>query len=64
MKKAIEWMQKIQIAVGGFFLCIFLLTVVFQMLSRYIGIAATWTEDVSMYSFIWAVFMGRRRYGL
>ena len=22
------------------------------------GIAATWTEDVSMYSFIWAVFMG------
>ena len=41
MKKAIEWMQKIQIAVGGFFLCIFLLTVVFQMLSRYIGIAAT-----------------------
>ena len=22
------------------------------------GIAAMWTEDVSMYSFIWAVFMG------
>ena len=43
-EKAIEWMQKIQIAVGGFFLCIFLLTVVFQMLSRYIGIAATWTD--------------------
>lgn len=58
MKKAIEIMQKIQIAIGGFFLCVFLLTVVFQMLSRYIGIAATWTEDVSMYSFIWAVFMG------
>ncbi len=58
MKKAIEMMQKIQIAIGGFFLMIFLLTVVFQMLSRYLGIAATWTEDVSMYSFIWAVFMG------
>lgn len=58
MKKAIEMLQKIQIAIGGFFLMIFLLTVVFQMLSRYIGIAATWTEDVSMYSFIWAVFMG------
>lgn len=58
MKKAIEMMQRIQVAIGGFFLCIFLLTVVFQMLSRYIGIAATWTEDVSMYSFIWAVFMG------
>lgn len=58
MKKAIAMLQKIQIAIGGFFLCIFLLTVVFQMMSRYLGIAATWTEDVSMYSFIWAVFMG------
>lgn len=58
MKKVIDMLQKIQIAIGGLFLCIFLLTVVFQMLSRYLGIAATWTEDVSMYSFIWAVFMG------
>lgn len=58
MKKAIDMLQRIQIAVGGFFLCVFLLTVVFQMLSRYMGIAAMWTEDVSMYSFIWAVFMG------
>lgn len=58
MKKAIDMLQKIQIAIGGFFLCVFLLTVVFQMLSRYLGIAAMWTEDVSMYSFIWAVFMG------
>ncbi len=58
MKKAIHMLQKIQVAVGGIFLLIFLLTVVFQMISRYIGIAATWTEDVSMYSFIWAVFMG------
>ena len=46
MKKAIEMLQKIQIAIGGFFLCVFLLTVVFQMMSRYLGIAATWTEDV------------------
>lgn len=58
MKKAIQMMQKIQIAIGGFFLLIFLLTVVYQMFSRYMGISATWTEDVSMYSFIWAVFMG------
>lgn len=58
MKKAIAMLQKIQIAVGGFFLFVFLVTVVYQMLSRYLGIAATWTEDVSMYSFIWAVFMG------
>lgn len=58
MKKAIEMLQKIQIAIGGFFLFVFLVTVVWQMLSRYMGIAATWTEDVSMYSFIWSVFMG------
>ena len=58
MKKAIEMMQKFQVAVGGGFLLIFLLTVIYQMLSRYLGISATWTEDVSMYSFIWAVFMG------
>lgn len=58
MKKAIDMLQKIQIAIGGFFLFIFLITVVCQMLTRYAGIAATWTEDVSMYSFIWAVFMG------
>lgn len=58
MKKAVKMLQKIQIAIGGGFLLIFLLTVVFQMLSRYAGISATWTEDVSMYSFIWAVFMG------
>lgn len=58
MKKAIETLQKIQIAIGGFFLCVFLLTVVIQMGCRYAGVAATWTEDVSMYSFIWAVFMG------
>lgn len=58
MKKAISMLQQIQIAVGGFFLMVFLLTVVFQMMSRYLGIAATWTEDVSTYSFIWAVFMG------
>ena len=58
MKKAIETLQKFQIALGGLFLFIFLVTVVWQMLARYMGIAATWTEDVSMYSFIWSVFMG------
>ena len=58
MKKAIEMLQKIQIAIGGMFLAIFLVTVIYQIFSRYLGIASTWTEDISMYSFIWAVFMG------
>ena len=58
MKKIIDGLQKIQIAFGGLFLLIFLVTVVYQIICRYMGVAATWTEDVSMYSFIWAVFMG------
>ena len=58
MKKAIDTLQKIQIAIGGFFLLVFLLTVVYQMICRYLGITAMWTEDVSMYAFIWAVFTG------
>lgn len=58
MKKAIDTLQKIQIAIGGVFLLIFLVTVVYQMACRYLGIAAMWTEEVSMYSFIWAVFVG------
>ncbi|MBR1671825.1 MAG: TRAP transporter small permease subunit [Fretibacterium sp.] len=58
MKKAIDAMQRVQIAVGGLLLLIFLTTVVYQIACRYLGIAAMWTEDVSMYSFIWAVFMG------
>ena len=58
MKKFVDTLQKIQIAVGGVLLLIFLATVVYQITCRYLGIVAMWTEDVSMYSFIWAVFMG------
>ncbi len=58
MKKALGYLQKVQIAVGGVFLSIFLSSVVIQMGCRYAGIAAIWTEDVSMYAFIWAAFMG------
>lgn len=58
MKRILDKMQKIQIAAGGVFLFIFLIAVVMQMACRYLGIAAMWTEDVSMYSFIWAVFTG------
>ncbi|WP_251388691.1 TRAP transporter small permease [Mediterraneibacter agrestimuris] len=58
MKKALGYLQKVQIVTGGIFLSIFLGSVVIQMACRYMGIAAVWTEDVSMYSFIWAAFMG------
>lgn len=58
MKKALGYLQKVQILAGGIFLSIFLGSVVIQMACRYMGIAAVWTEEVSMYSFIWAAFMG------
>lgn len=58
MKNLIKNMQRFQIALGAVFLAIFFFTVIYQMIARYLGVAQTWTEDVSMYSFIWAVFMG------
>ena len=58
MKKALAYLQKLQIAAGGIFLSIFLGSVVIQMGCRYAGVAAIWSEDVSMYAFIWAAFMG------
>jgi len=58
MLKAIAALQKAQIAAGGIFLFIFLLSVSWQILARFVGVSATWTEDVSLYAFIWAVFMG------
>ncbi|TCK92715.1 TRAP-type C4-dicarboxylate transport system permease small subunit [Natranaerovirga hydrolytica] len=58
MKKVVHYVQKLQLAVGALFLTVFLITVVYQMFSRYAGISATWTEEVAMYSFIWSVFMG------
>ena len=48
MSKMLGYLQKVQIAAGGVFLSIFLMSVVIQMGCRYAGIAAIWTEDVSM----------------
>lgn len=58
MKKAVQSLKNIQLFIGTIFLSIFLLTVVFQMFTRYAGISATWTEEIAMYSFIWSVFLG------
>src|SRR5699024_12800504 len=32
--------------------------IVFQIVTRYLGISVIWTEEVANYSFVWAVFMG------
>jgi TRAP-type C4-dicarboxylate transport system permease small subunit len=58
MKKLVLLVKKTQIGIGGICLAVFFLTVIFQIFSRHAGIHAMWTEDVSQYSFIWAVFMG------
>lgn len=50
--------QKVQIGLGGLFISIFLGTVLIQIVSRYIQIPVTWSEDIAKYSFVWAVFMG------
>ena len=47
MKKAIKGLKNLQVMVAAVFLFIFLMTVVIQMATRFMGIAATWTEDVS-----------------
>jgi TRAP-type transport system small permease protein len=56
--KMIKLLEKIQLTIGLIALCIFFMAIIFQIASRYLGIAVIWTEEVANYSFIWAVFMG------
>lgn len=54
----IKLLEKIQLTIGVICLSIFFITIVIQVLTRYMGISVIWTEEVANYSFIWAVFMG------
>src|SRR5690625_3401557 len=45
-------------AAGVFFLCVFFLVVIIQIVTRYMGVSVIWTEEVANYAFMWAVFMG------
>src|SRR5699024_2615408 len=58
VKKMIKTLEKIQIVIGVIFLCLFFGVIVFQIVTRYLGISVIWTEEVANYSFVWAVFMG------
>lgn len=58
VKKMINTLEKIQIVIGVIFLCVFFGVIVFQIVTRYLGISVIWTEEVANYSFVWAVFMG------
>ncbi|WP_173918378.1 TRAP transporter small permease [Halobacillus sp. Marseille-Q1614] len=54
----IKLLERIQLTIGILFLLIFFVTTVIQVVNRYLGVTAMWTEDVATYSFIWAVLMG------
>lgn len=58
MRKAVDILYKIEVIISSLLLTVFLVAVIAQMFTRYLGITALWTEDVSMYSFIGAVFLG------
>ncbi len=54
----IKLLERIQLTIGVLFLVVFFITIVIQVITRYMGVSAIWTEEVATYSFIWAVFMG------
>ena len=56
--RIIDFWTKVLAIIGSITLTIFFFAVLAQMFCRYLGIVATWTEEVSMYSFIWATFLG------
>ncbi|WP_232324796.1 TRAP transporter small permease [Halobacillus mangrovi] len=54
----IKLLEKIQLTIGVLFLLTFFITIVIQVVTRFMGVSAVWTEEVATYSFIWSVFMG------
>lgn len=58
MQKAIKFVQKVQLICCGAFLSVFVLLVIAQMLFRYLSIPLMWAEDLIVFSFAWAVFLG------
>lgn len=58
MTSLVKVLEKSQIIIGSVALVIFFIAIIIQIITRYIGISVTWTEEVANYSFIWAIFMG------
>lgn len=58
MKRINDLLEKIQLKVGVTCLSCYLVCTLLQILSRYFDISLPWTEEISNYFFIWAVFMG------
>lgn len=58
MSKFVKTLEKIQMTIGFIALFIFFIAILIQIVTRYLGWSVLWTEEVSTYSFIWAIFMG------
>lgn len=58
MQKFVSYIEKMQLVLGAIFLVIFVIATILQVTTRYLGISATWTEEVAVNSFIWAMFLG------
>ncbi len=54
----VKIMEKAQMTLGVITLSIFFVAILIQIVSRHMGIAIIWTEEVANYSFIWSIFMG------
>ncbi|ELK44703.1 TRAP transporter small permease [Halobacillus sp. ACCC02827] len=54
----IKLLERVQLTIGVVFLLTFFVTIVIQVVTRFMGISAIWTEELATYSFIWSVFMG------
>jgi len=58
MNRFVKVLEKIQITIGVAFLSIFFLVILYQIITRHLGISAIWTVEMASNSFIWAMFMG------
>ncbi|PBB06491.1 TRAP transporter small permease [Salimicrobium humidisoli] len=58
MAKAVHVIERIQTAVGLLFLSLFFGVLLYQIITRHLGISVIWTEELASYSFVWSVFMG------
>ncbi|TCP95800.1 TRAP-type C4-dicarboxylate transport system permease small subunit [Cricetibacter osteomyelitidis] len=58
MQKLISYLEKIQLILGTAFLAVFVSVTLIQVITRYLGISATWTEEVAVNTFIWSMLLG------
>lgn len=59
MRKISDLVEKLQCFFSMILFMVFLICIIIQILTRYVPfIKITWTEEISIYTFIWAILMG------